>query len=210
MMGTRNSAGLPPFFRREIFSGPMMVAGAAVVIALITTADVAGRRHISPGTSISFTVPREVAANVRALLLFGMSGLSLFVVSVIAMEFGLLLRWRTTALAAVIGVGLLEAIGPFFDLLQWLTAALYSTLIIGTLLVVTCESLQKREGRFKDWFSERYQIFVSKVDREKEERDRDLTPIGSLLLDTLLIVCCLAVLAYWGGEAHMMKVLHRW
>ncbi len=104
---------------------------------------------------------------------------------------------------------MLEVVGPFVDLYSWITSALIVNIVGGTIFLAVCETLTYHR-RLKDWFSDRYRVFVDKVETARTVRELELSGTGSFVTDALLITCTLLPLAYWAGEAHAMKLLHLW
>jgi hypothetical protein len=214
MMRSRRSSRHLTRWRRhlqeQLLSGNVIAAVGFVALTAIAVAYLAGLRHVLPNSGTSFTVMTEVAANVRALILFGLLAVPFLTVAIVFMEMGFLFPWRRAAFALAVGIGVGEAIGPFFDLYNWITAALVGSMLGGTIVIGACQSLQRREGALKEWFAGRYRLFEQKMEAARAERLLGLPPVAGLATDALLVVFCLSTLAYWAGEAHAMKSLHLW
>jgi hypothetical protein len=206
----RRSIRLRRHLQKQLLSGQVIVAIAFAAVTVITAAYLAGLHHVLPRSATSFTVMTEVAANVRTSILFGLAAFPFVWAQVIGMEMGFLFPWRRAAFALAVAIGMLELVSPFFNLYDWITAALIGSLVGGTIVLIVCRSLQRQEGALKEWFAGRYRLFEQKMAAARADRLRGLPPVGGLASDALLIVFCLSTLAYWAGEAHAMKSLHLW
>jgi len=191
--------------------GPVLVAAAGAIITVITVAYLGGCRHILPHSAVSLDKTTEVMATLRASGLFALAALSFLIASTIAMTFGFLFPWRTVAFATATGIGMIEVVGPFFDLYLWIETALILSIYVGIPVVGVCETMRRRYEPLRRFFSEREGEFERKM--EEAEVQRDLSPVSRevrLIGDIVLVVYCLAVLSYWCGEAHTMKGLGLW
>jgi len=204
----------PRQFGRQLTSGPVLAVLAVGLTHTVTVFYQAGYRHVLPNGPTAVTTASEVPANLRAYVLLILFSWLFFLIFFVTSRLGLLFRWRTTALALTATSLMLEITAPFFDLYQYLTDCIG----IGTIGIILLEGalqhLERTSPAAETWLRHRGQRFDEKFKEAAVNRIRELHPVGGRLagyvLDTLLVVFCLLVLAYWCGEAHAMKYLHLW